>query len=246
MMLLDRLTFCLWTPLLLDASTQAAPLSRASQDASTQFSRSVFPRRGICSKKRSRATDPCHTTDEATPVSQEQREVPPLMCSSRFAGVSGHPPPPGLEEQSHLLPSHLIPSRAMPTRPPPTRNVSTVLAGVQNVSPLFPPQQPDASTAQAGQHLYLLPAAPGRAGHHAKKFISNIMQDADNPPLAIRDTWSAIQSVLHSAISKQQLSRSHVTLDPHCPSPLRPLLFSMLLQCTEWQYRPDGNTHREI
>ena len=40
----------------------------------------------------------------------------------------------------------------------------------------------------------------------ARKFISYLMRDADNPPLAIRDTWSAIQSVLHSAISKQQLT----------------------------------------
>ena len=43
-------------------------------------------------------------------------------------------------------------------------------------------------------------------GHHARKFISNLMKDAANPPLAIGDTWSAIQSVLHSAISKQQLT----------------------------------------
>ena len=46
----------------------------------------------------------------------------------------------------------------------------------------------------------------GRPGPHARKFISYLMRDADNPPLAIRDTWSAIQSVLHSAISKQQLT----------------------------------------
>ena len=32
------------------------------------------------------------------------------------------------------------------------------------------------------------------------------MRDADNPPLAIRDTRFAIQSVLLSAISKQQLT----------------------------------------
>ena len=46
----------------------------------------------------------------------------------------------------------------------------------------------------------------GRPGPHAKKFIGYLMRDADNPPLAIRDTWSTIQSVLHSAISKQQLT----------------------------------------
>ena len=59
------------------------------------------------------------------------------------------------------------------------------------------------------RHVNLVPfilETSGRPGHHAKKFISNLTKDADNPPLAIRDTWSAIQSVHHSAISKQQLS----------------------------------------
>ena len=46
----------------------------------------------------------------------------------------------------------------------------------------------------------------GRPGYHAKKFVSNLMKDADSPPFAIRDTRSAIQSVLDSAISKQQLT----------------------------------------
>ena len=40
---------------------------------------------------------------------------------------------------------------------------------------------------------------------HARKFINYLLRDADNPPIAVRDTWSTIQSVLHSAISKQQL-----------------------------------------
>ena len=46
----------------------------------------------------------------------------------------------------------------------------------------------------------------GRPGYHAKKFIGSLMKDADQPSLAIRDTRSAIQSVLRSAISKQQLT----------------------------------------
>ena len=58
-------------------------------------------------------------------------------------------------------------------------------------------------------HINLVPfilETTGRPGPHAKKIISYLMRDADNPPLAIRDAWSAIQSVLHSAISKQQLT----------------------------------------
>ena len=41
----------------------------------------------------------------------------------------------------------------------------------------------------------------GRPGPDARKFTSTLMRDADSPPLAIRDTWSAVQSVLRSAIS---------------------------------------------
>ena len=58
-------------------------------------------------------------------------------------------------------------------------------------------------------HINLVPfilETTGRPGPHARKFISYLMRDADNPPLAITDTWSTIQSVLHSAISKQQLT----------------------------------------
>ena len=58
-------------------------------------------------------------------------------------------------------------------------------------------------------HINLVPfilESTSRPGPHARKFISNLMRDADNPPLAIRDTWSAIQNVLHSAISKQRLT----------------------------------------
>ena len=134
MMLLRRLTFCLWTPthsrlspaptLVLDASTQAPPCNPTSQDASSQFSRSVSPRRRIYSQKRSRAPEPNYNSDGAAAVSQEQREVPPLMCSSRIAVLSGHQAPLGLEELSPGLLSHLIHSK----RPPLTHNVSTALA----------------------------------------------------------------------------------------------------------------------
>ena len=58
-------------------------------------------------------------------------------------------------------------------------------------------------------HINLVPfilETTGRPGPYARKFMNNHMKDADNPPLAIRDTWSAIQSVLHSDTSKQQLT----------------------------------------
>ena len=58
-------------------------------------------------------------------------------------------------------------------------------------------------------HINLVPfilETTSRPGPHAKKFINYLLRDADNPPIAVRDTWSTIQSVLHSAISKQQLT----------------------------------------
>ena len=65
------------------------------------------------------------------------------------------------------------------------------------------------STFDRYPHINLVPfilETTGRPGQQARKFIIDLMKDADNPPLAIRDTWSAIQSVLHSVISKQQLT----------------------------------------
>ena len=58
-------------------------------------------------------------------------------------------------------------------------------------------------------HINLVPfilETTGQPGPHARKFINYLLRDADNPPIAVRDTWSTIQSVLHSAISKQQLT----------------------------------------
>ena len=58
-------------------------------------------------------------------------------------------------------------------------------------------------------HINLVPLileTTGRPGPHARKLINFLLRDADNPPKAVRDTWSTIQSVLHSAISKQQLA----------------------------------------
>ena len=57
-------------------------------------------------------------------------------------------------------------------------------------------------------HINLVPfilETTGRPCSYAKKFINYLLRDADNPPIAVRDTSSTIQSVLNSAISKQQL-----------------------------------------
>ena len=56
----------------------------------------------------------------------------------------------------------------------------------------------------------------GRPGPHAKKFISYLLRDTGNPPLAIRDTWSTIQSVLHSHPQTTTHSRRYVTYSDQC------------------------------
>ena len=106
----------------LDASTQAVPPSSSAQDASTQLSPSVLPRRRSCSKKRPGATASCSNTDGPSSPLRVPREVPALTCSARLLALSAHPPP------SHLPTSS--PPEAKPTRPPPTYNVSTALAGL--------------------------------------------------------------------------------------------------------------------
>ena len=79
-------------------------------------------------------------------------------------------------------------------------------------------------------HINLVPfilETTGRPGPHARKFINYLLRDADNPPIAVRDTWSTIQSVLHSAISKQQLTAA-VPCGPAVTS-LRPTMTSTTL-----------------
>ena len=55
---------------------------------------------------------------------------------------------------------------------------------------------------------YLIPfilETTGRPGFHAQKFIKHLFSDTDHSPTAIRDAWAAIQTTLHSYISKKQL-----------------------------------------
>ena len=69
--------------------------------------------------------------------------------------------------------------------------------------------KPGLMAKRADPHINLVPfilETTGRPGPHARKFINYLLRDAENPPIVVRDTWSAIQSVLHSAISKQQLT----------------------------------------
>ena len=47
--------------------------------------------------------------------------------------------------------------------------------------------------------------AAGHPGYLAPKFIRTIMQDDDDSPMAVTDTLSAVQTTLHSYLSKQQL-----------------------------------------
>ena len=58
-----------------------------------------------------------------------------------------------------------------------------------------------------------------RNTYHAKKFISALMNDTDPPSLAIRNTWSAVQSVLRRHFPTTTHSSSHVTPSHSVPFP---------------------------
>ena len=67
-------------------------------------------------------------------------------------------------------------------------------------------------------HINLVPfilETTGPLGPHARKFISNLMRDADNPPLAIRDTWSVCSTVPYPTTTH---SRRYVISGAHCHS----------------------------
>ena len=83
----------------------------------------------------------------------------------------------------------------------------------------------------------------GHPRHHAKKFISNLMKDADNPPLAIRDTWSAIQSgTPQRHLQTTTHCRRYVTLRPPFATPC--LAVHSDPRYVKCQCRPCGNTCR--
>ena len=121
-----------------DAPTQSVQTHSSAQDASTQLSWTILPRRRACSKKRSKTPDDSYAgpLSRSSPVNAGRREALPLLCSSRFAGPPGLPPPPSLEvQQHHQVPFDLIPSRAKPPRSPQTQDASTAPAGKHNASP---------------------------------------------------------------------------------------------------------------
>ena len=83
------------------------------------------------------------------------------------------------------------------------------LVSAASTKPGFMAKRAEKTKFDRYPHINLVPfilETTGRPGPHARKFINYFLRDADNPPIAVRDTWSTIQSVLHSAISKQQLT----------------------------------------
>ena len=107
MMLTHRLTTCLWMPPL--NLFRRVPLPKMLP---LSFPVPCFP---------AAASAPRAAPERRTLVIarmaphlflREQRDVLPLMCSSRFTDLLGHPSTPGLAEHSQRLPSHLIPSKA--------------------------------------------------------------------------------------------------------------------------------------
>ena len=83
------------------------------------------------------------------------------------------------------------------------------LVSAANTKPGFMAKRAEKTIFDRNPHINFVPfilETTGRPGPHARKFINYLLRDADNSPIAVRDTWSTIQSVLHNAISKQQLT----------------------------------------
>ena len=90
----------------------------------------------------------------------------------------------------------------------PSCNPSLVSAA--STEPGFMAKRAEKTKFDRYPHINLVPfilETTFRPGPHARKFI------AHNPPIAVRDTWSTIQSVLHSAISH---GSRYVTLGDCC------------------------------
>ena len=45
----------------------------------------------------------------------------------------------------------------------------------------------------------------GRPGYHARKFVRELVADAETPARAAQELWCCLQSALQSAIARQQL-----------------------------------------
>ena len=83
------------------------------------------------------------------------------------------------------------------------------LVSAASTKPGLMDKRADKNKFDRDPHINLVPfilETTGRPGPHARKFVNYLLRDADNPPTAVRDTRSTIHSVLHSAISKQQLT----------------------------------------
>ena len=79
------------------------------------------------------------------------------------------------------------------------------LVSAANTKPGLMAKRAEKTKCDRYPHINLVPfilETTGRPGPHAKQFINYLLRDADNPPIAVRDIWSTIQS----AISKQQLT----------------------------------------
>ena len=96
---------------------------------------------------------------------------------------------------------------------------SFLLQSVDGLSSQHPTKK---SKCHRCPHINLVPfilEITGGPGPHARKFISYLLRDADNPPLAIRDTWSAIQKCApHSHPQTTTHSRRHVISSDQCQS----------------------------
>ena len=68
----------------------------------------------------------------------------------------------------------------------------SLVSGCQHKTRALWPREAEKTKFDRYPHINLVPFIL-RPGPHARKFFNFLLRDADNPPIAVRDTWSAIQ-----------------------------------------------------
>ena len=147
----------------LDAFTQSVPPSSFTQDASASvFTVPCFP--AAASAPRSAPNRRTLVIARMAPhlFLREKRSVPPLMCSSRFTDLLGHPPTPGLAEHSQRPPSHLIPSKAH--APTSDAQCQCRPGREHRMRPIILPLRCLMQVPSRWDNIYLLPPAAGDQG----------------------------------------------------------------------------------
>ena len=125
-------------------------------------------------------------------------------------------------------------------------NGSATYLDVSVVAPFFVAKRAEKSNFDSCPHINLVPTileTTCRLGWHARKFINNLMKNAHNPSLAIRDLVSHPERIPPQChLRTTTYSRRNVTVGQPYATPCS--VFYALPRDVKCKYRPYGNTRR--